>query len=136
MSEQQGPTGFPTLPNPNPQDPKALAALIACGAANSCSLLLANDPDGDRLAVATQTPDAQTRVFTGDEIGVLLAADLLAHPTEEGRRCVVASLVSTGLIADIATQYGAQHIETLTGQMDCARRPRGRTIGGDLRHGL
>jgi len=116
VSAQQSPDGaFPTLPNPNPQDPSALSKLVALGIEADCRLLLANDPDGDRLAVVTRDAQGRQRVFSGDEIGLLLAADLLAHGDRSTPRCVVASLVSSGLLSDVAKTYGARSIETLTG---------------------
>ena len=91
--------------------------------------MLANDPDGDRLAVAV--PDEAAggwRVFTGDQVGALLGAYLLAGLRRAGQddRLVATTIVSSTMLASIAAAAGAQYAETLTGFKWIAR-------AGDLR---
>ncbi len=113
---QQGePDGsFPTVSFPNPEEPGALDLAIAHAEATGASLIVANDPDADRLAVALPRDGAWVRL-TGNQVGVLLADDLLAHGTSDVPRMVATTIVSTSLLARIAAVYGAHYAETLTG---------------------
>jgi phosphomannomutase len=84
--------------------------------------VLANDPDGDRLAVAVPDPDAPGgwRNLTGDQVGALLGAYLLAHDQEPprpaaARPLVVSTIVSSSLLSRITAAAGAQYAQTLTG---------------------
>ena len=113
---------FPTVRFPNPEEPGALDLAIALARRSGAELVIANDPDGDRLAVAI--PDASAtggyRQLTGDQVGALLGAFLLgrlaADPgTEMARQLVVSTVVSGSLLAKIAAAAGAQYARTLTG---------------------
>jgi phosphomannomutase len=113
---------FPTVRFPNPEEPGALDLAIARARRAAADLIIANDPDGDRLAVAI--PDAEAangyRQLTGDQVGALLGAFLLgrlaADPgTDMSRQLVVSTVVSGSLLAKIAAAAGAQHAQTLTG---------------------
>ena len=82
--------------------------------------MLANDPDGDRLAVAVPDPAASGgwRVLSGDQVGALIGSYLLektAAGPEAGRRLVVTTVVSSTLLGKIAAAAGARYAETLTG---------------------
>ena len=97
--------------------------------------MIANDPDGDRLAVAVPDPDAAGgwRVLTGDQVGALLGWFLLdrlaAEPdTDMASQLVVATIVSGTLLSRIAAAAGAQYAQTLTGFKWISR-------AGDLREG-
>ncbi len=109
---------FPTTPFPNPEEPGALdlAFQTADEAAAQPEVILANDPDADRLAVAVPVADGWRRL-TGDEVGVLLADHLLRrHGETNGRPGVVASsIVSSRFIDLLARHHGAESIRTLTG---------------------
>jgi phosphomannomutase len=108
---------FPTLPKPNPEEPGALDLLIEEASRANADLALANDPDADRLAAAIPDPGAARgwRVLTGDEIGVLLGAHLLARAPDPGRRLLVTTVVSSSLLGELAAAAGARYAETLTG---------------------
>jgi phosphomannomutase len=111
---------FPTVPFPNPEEPGALDLALAQARRSGADLVLANDPDGDRLAVAVADPDAVGgwRVLTGDQVGALLGAYLLSEiPPEPGTddRLVVTTIVSSTMLSSIAAATGAQYAETLTG---------------------
>jgi phosphomannomutase len=118
VAAQAEPDGtFPTLPKPNPEEPGALDLLIEEGSRAGADLLIANDPDADRLAAAIPDPGAAGgwRILTGDEIGALLARHLLAHEAAPGRRLLVTTVVSAGLAGRMAAAAGARYAETLTG---------------------
>jgi phosphomannomutase len=111
---------FPTVAFPNPEEPGALDLALALARRSGADLVLANDPDGDRLAVAVPDPDAPGgwRTLTGDQVGALLGAYLLARaPVQEqpAGRLVVSTIVSSTLLSRIAAAAGAQYAQTLTG---------------------
>jgi phosphomannomutase len=115
VAEQAEPDGaFPTLPKPNPEEPGALDLLLAEATRTGADLALANDPDADRLAVALPDPSGW-RVLTGDEIGALLGDHLLRHAADPARRLLVTTIVSSGLLGELAAAAGAAYAETLTG---------------------
>ncbi|MFI7384477.1 phospho-sugar mutase [Streptomyces sp. NPDC049813] len=107
---------FPTVAFPNPEEPGAMDLSFATARAEATApdLIIANDPDADRCAVAV--PDAGAdggwRMLRGDEVGALLAA----HLVERGARGVLAeSIVSSSLLGRIAEAAGLPYEETLTG---------------------
>ncbi len=113
---------FPTVRFPNPEEPGALDLAIAQARRSGADLVIANDPDGDRLAVAL--PDDQApggyRQLTGDQVGALLGAFILGGlaadaGTVMSRQLVVSTVVSGSLLPKIAAAAGAQYARTLTG---------------------
>ena len=115
VASQEQPDGdFPTVPFPNPEEPGAMDALLALGQEIGADLALANDPDGDRLAVALPGPNGTFRPLTGNQIGVLLA-DHLLRGTDADRPLIVSSIVSTPMVHAVAADYGARSEVTLTG---------------------
>ncbi|ORV14627.1 phospho-sugar mutase [Mycobacterium celatum] len=107
--------GFPTVAFPNPEEPGATDALLALAADVAADVAIALDPDADRCAVGIRNPDGSWRMLSGDETGWLLGDYILSH-TESPETSVVAStVVSSRMLAAIAAQYGARHVETLTG---------------------
>jgi phosphomannomutase len=127
VPEQQEPDGaFPTVAFPNPEEPGAMDLAFAHASRTGAELVLANDPDADRLAVAVREDRGQRqgqaafRQLTGNEIGVLLGHYLLTEkapsPAAGGRgRVVLASIVSSPLLGRIAASLGVRYEETLTG---------------------
>ena len=112
--EQAHPDGsFPTLPFPNPEEPGALDRALAVARAARADVLLANDPDADRLGVAVRT-SAGWRQLTGDEIGVLLA-DHVLRLSSGADRLVACSLVSSSMLERIAAAHRVHFRSTLTG---------------------
>lgn len=138
VPEQRDPDpAFPTVSFPNPEEPGALDLAIATAAANGAQLILANDPDADRLAVAVPDPSSATgwRALRGDEIGWLLADHLLAATAADGpKRLVITTIVSSTLLRSMAARHGVEYVETLTGFKWLARaslaRPELRTVLG------
>ena len=111
---------FPTVAFPNPEEPGALDAALARADAEGAHLVIANDPDADRCAVAVPDRDGTWRMLTGDEVGVLLGAHLIAR----GARGTFAnSIVSSTLLGKVARAAGVEHVETLTGFKWITRAP-------------
>jgi phosphomannomutase len=108
---------FPTVPKPNPEEPGALDLAIAEARTISADLVVANDPDADRLAVAIPSAAERSgwRVLRGDELGVLLGDFLLSRTADRGHALVVTTVVSSSLLGRVAHAAGAQYVETLTG---------------------
>jgi phosphomannomutase len=116
VAEQADPDGrFPTVQFPNPEEPGALDLALALSARVGADLVVANDPDADRLAVAVPRPDGTWRALSGNEVGCLLAEDLLTHGGQEAHRLVATTVVSSALLSRIAAAHGADYAETLTG---------------------
>jgi phosphomannomutase len=117
VPEQAMPDGaFPTVSSPNPEEAGVLDRALALGERKGADLVLANDPDVDRLAVAARGPAGRLRVLTGDDVGALLGEARLAQGARHAARpLVVASIVSSPLLAEIAAAEGALYDETLTG---------------------
>ena len=107
---------FPTVAFPNPEEPGALDLALAAGRERHADLVLANDPDGDRMDAAVPDPARAGgwRVLRGDEIGVLLGDDLLRRGSGSDR-LVATSIVSSSMLAAVAAAHGVHFRETLTG---------------------
>lgn len=107
---------FPTVAFPNPEEPGATDLLLALAAEAGAEVAIALDPDADRCAVGIPTASGW-RLLSGNETGWLLGDYLLSNltPEEAGTTVVASSLVSSQLLAKIAADHGAHHVETLTG---------------------
>jgi phosphomannomutase len=117
VAAQQQPDGtFPTVSFPNPEEPGALDLVLELAGTAGAPLVLANDPDADRLAaaVADAAQPGGYRQLSGDELGVLLGEFRIRH-TDGDDRLVANSLVSSGLLAEVAAAAGVDHRDTLTG---------------------
>jgi phosphomannomutase len=111
---------FPTVAFPNPEEPGALDLALADARRLGADLVVASDPDGDRLAVAVpeSEPAGGWRVLTGDQVGALLGASVLertAGGPAPRDRLVASTIVSSTLLSKIAAAAGAWYAETLTG---------------------
>ncbi|HEX3906480.1 MAG TPA: phospho-sugar mutase, partial [Mycobacteriales bacterium] len=99
VAEQADPDpDFPTLPFPNPEEPGALDLAVAEAARVGADVVLANDPDADRLAVAVPGRDGTWRSFTGNELGILLAEECL-RVTTGADRLVATTVVSSSMLS-------------------------------------
>ncbi len=113
VAEQAEPDpDFPTVAFPNPEEPGAMDLAFATARAARPDLVIANDPDADRCAVAVPTPDGDWRMLRGDEVGALLGAALAAK-TADG--VFATTIVSSTLLGRIAAAAGLGYAETLTG---------------------
>jgi phosphomannomutase len=115
VPEQQQPDGaFPTVAFPNPEEKGAMDLAFALARKKGAGLVLANDPDADRLAVAVPEGDGY-RQLTGNQVGVLLGHYLLTERKATRPRAVLASIVSSPLLGRMAATFGVRYEETLTG---------------------
>ncbi len=114
VPEQFPPDGhFPTVAFPNPEEPGALDLAMAQAATEQADLIIANDPDTDRLAVSLEH-DGEWSSLSGNQIGVLLG-DYILSTTDEPHPIVINSIVSSPMLATIAAAHGAAFAQTLTG---------------------
>jgi phosphomannomutase len=112
VAEQAEPDpDFPTVAFPNPEEPGAMDLAFAKARETDPDLVIANDPDADRCAVAVKDGEGW-RMLRGDEVGALLAAHLV---TRGARGTFAESIVSSALLGKIAAKAGLPHEETLTG---------------------
>ena len=105
---------FPTVTFPNPEEPGAMDMAHELAASVDATLVLANDPDADRLAVSIPFPGGVWQALTGNQIGCLLAEFLLAHRGDRSGP-VINSIVSSPLLERIADRHGVAFTQTLTG---------------------
>ena len=112
VAEQEHPDpSFPTVSFPNPEEPGALDRAVTKATETGAELIIANDPDADRCAVAI--PDADGwRTLSGDELGAILGDDALRRGVRGTYAC---SIVSSSLLSAMAAAYGQQFVATLTG---------------------
>lgn len=117
---------FPTVAFPNPEEPGAMDLAFETARANGAELIIANDPDADRLAIAIpdSSPEGYRRL-TGNEVGALLgwrAAELAAFRGVTGG-ALSCSIVSSPALGAVAAAYGLDWVETLTGFKWISRTP-------------
>ncbi len=118
VPEQQQPDGaFPTVAFPNPEEPGALDLAFALGRRESAHLIVANDPDADRLAIAIADASRPGgyRQLTGNEVGALLGDFVLRTGEPDPKRLVVTTAVSSPMLRHIAEHHGVGYGEVLTG---------------------
>ncbi|WP_314100558.1 phospho-sugar mutase [uncultured Frigoribacterium sp.] len=116
VAEQSAPDpDFPTVAFPNPEEPGALDLAFATADRVEADLVIANDPDADRLAVAVPTADGWRRL-SGNEVGALLgwrAAERARRDDVDGT--LAASIVSSPALREVARRYDLDYVDTLTG---------------------
>jgi phosphomannomutase len=123
-SQAQPDPDFPTVAFPNPEEPGAIDAALAAARERGADLVVANDPDADRCAVAVPDPgeDGRWRMLRGDELGVLLGAYVIDRGVADDA-VVACSIVSSRQLAAVCRAHGVQHTETLTGFKWISRVP-------------
>ncbi|MBD8063157.1 phospho-sugar mutase [Oceanitalea stevensii] len=116
---------FPTVVFPNPEEPGALDLAFRLAQQVEADVVIANDPDADRCSVAV--PDTGTvegwRQLTGDEVGALLGKQAAISAAVSGHGVLASSIVSSRLLARIASSHGLEHRTTLTGFKWISRVP-------------
>ncbi|MDD6258849.1 MAG: phospho-sugar mutase [Erysipelotrichaceae bacterium] len=120
VPEQEYPNGyFTTCPYPNPEIREALEKGLELAEKTGADLMLATDPDADRVGIAMKCPDGSYELVSGNEMGVLLLDYICAGRIEKGtmpdRPVAVESIVSTPLAEKVAEHYGVELRHTLTG---------------------
>ena len=120
VPEQQYPDGnFPTCPYPNPEIFEALRLGLELAEKSGADLMLATDPDADRVGIAMKCPDGSYELVSGNEVGVLLLDYICAGRIEKGtmpeKAVAVKSIVSTPLADAVAENYGVELRSVLTG---------------------
>jgi phosphoglucomutase len=120
VAEQATPDGnFPTVIYPNPEEEDAMALAKKKGEEIDADLVLATDPDADRVGIAVKNNKGQFQLLNGNQIGSLLIYYVLSAKSElkqlGSNPYIVKTIVTSNLQADIADHYGVKHYETLTG---------------------
>ena len=120
VPEQKYPDGnFPTCPYPNPEIFEALKLGLELAEKSGADLMLATDPDADRVGIAMKCPDGSYELVSGNEVGVLLLDYICQGRIEKGtmpkNAVAVKSLVSTPLADAVAANYGVEMRNVLTG---------------------
>ena len=119
VEEQRLPDGnFPTCPYPNPEKKEALELALRLGEQTNADIVVANDPDCDRMGAAVRT-DGGYRQLTGNEVGVLLCDYVLSRMQQKGilprRPVVVKTIVTTPMVDAVCKPYDAEVTDVLTG---------------------
>ena len=120
IEEQATPDGnFPTVVYPNPEEKEALTLALDKAKQISAELVMATDPDADRVGIAIRTETGDFELLNGNQTGALLIYYLCLKWKENGKldgnQYVVKTVVTTELIKDIATHFGVESFDTLTG---------------------
>jgi phosphoglucomutase len=120
VPEQELPDGdFPTVGYPNPEDIKAFEFALKLGKEKNADVIMATDPDADRLGVLAKTKDGDYKALNGNNIGMLLMDYILARKQEKGilpkNAAVVGTIVSTYMSRQVAKAFDVKLFETLTG---------------------
>lgn len=115
VKEQEKPDpDFPTTPFPNPEEAGAIDLAIEYAKREGADLVIANDPDADRCAIAINDPDQGWRMLRGDEVGAILGKYLIERD-RINNGAYANSLVSSSLLSKMAKKAGIEFHETLTG---------------------
>jgi len=120
VPEQEEPDGdFPTVDYPNPEDKKAFKLALELAEKVDADIVLANDPDADRLGVYSKGPNGEYIAYTGNMSAILLLEYELSQKKEKGilpdNSAVITTIVSTDMTKALAKEYGLTEFETLTG---------------------
>ncbi len=119
----EGDARFPTVKSPNPENAEALARAVALAERNGCDVVVATDPDADRMGCAVRNRAGKMELLTGNQIGALLAEYRLTKYKELGwipragsdRAAIIKTFVTTQLQDAVGRGHGVKVINTLTG---------------------
>ena len=120
VTEQASPDpNFSTVASPNPEDSEAFQMAIQYGKRTGAELLLATDPDADRLGIAVKDYVGEYRLLTGNQVGALLLDYLLTQKQKKGdlesNSVILKTIVTSELGKAIAEEFGVKTVDTLTG---------------------
>jgi len=120
VPEQEKPDGnFPTVGYPNPEDPKAFTLALELAKKVGADIIVATDPDADRVGVVVKNNAGEYTVLTGNMTGALLTNYVLSQKKAKGilpsNGVVIKTIVTTEMIRPIAKQYGTKLFDVLTG---------------------
>ena len=146
LAAQASPDGaFPTVESPNPEEASALRMALDRAEETGAKLVLATDPDSDRVGAAVRNPEGGFRLLNGNEVAALLVHYVLKAKAERGAieegDFVARTVVTTRLVSDIAAEFDVPVAETLTGfkwiaAEIAAREGHGRfLVGGEESYG-
>ena len=120
VPEQEVPDGnFPTVKSPNPEEQGALLLAIEKAVENGSDLVMATDPDADRLGIAVRNKEGKFVLLNGNQTCALLIYYILSQFKEknkyEGNEYIIKTIVTTDLLEDIADKYNVEYFNVLTG---------------------
>lgn len=120
VKEQATPDGnFPTVVYPNPEEAEALSIALDQAKELDADLVMATDPDADRVGIAVKNNDGEFQLLNGNQTGALLVYYMLKAWKDQGKfkgnEFIVKTVVTTELIADIAKSFDVEYFDTLTG---------------------
>lgn len=122
-AQQEFDPNFPTVKSPNPENSEALSLATALAESKGCDILMATDPDGDRMGVAVKGSDGKMVLLTGNQIGSIMAEYRISKlkevgwiPQGGGQNCALVKTFVTSPLQDaIASNHGIKVVNTLTG---------------------
>lgn len=120
VKEQSQPDGnFPTVVYPNPEESEALSLALDQAREIDADILMATDPDADRVGIAVKNEKGEFQLLNGNQTGALLVYYLLRKWKDNGKldgnQFIVKTIVTSDLLLEIADGFGVKHYETLTG---------------------
>lgn len=120
VPEQEQPDGnFPTVKSPNPENIEAFDIAVEYAKKTNADLVFGTDPDSDRIGVVVKTRDGAFKALNGNQTGMLLCEFLLRKLKEKNeltdKHTVIKTIVTTDIVNKIASDYGAEVIDVLTG---------------------
>ncbi len=120
VKEQSVPDGnFPTVRSPNPEEPDALSMAVALAGEKGADLVMATDPDGDRLGVAVRKPSGEFILLNGNQTGALLTWYIISQKKQngelKGNEYIIYTIVTSDLLGSIAASNGVKSYKVLTG---------------------
>jgi phosphoglucomutase len=120
IPEQDVPDGnFPTVDSPNPEETAALKMALNKARQVNADLVMATDPDSDRVGIAVKDPGGEFMILNGNQTATLLVYYLLNRWKEsgklKGREYICKTIVTTDLLSEIASRFGVEHFDVLTG---------------------
>jgi phosphoglucomutase len=120
VEKQSEPNGnFPTVVYPNPEEKEAMSMALAKGKEVDADIVMATDPDADRVGIAIKNAENKFELLNGNQTGSMLIYYLLSRWSElkklDGKQYIVKTIVTTELFKDIADAYDVESFDTLTG---------------------